>query len=384
MGTLVGVEKFLDFTMETIDDFNDKWLPTLDTKLKVDRSNQVLFDFYEKPTSSNLTVQKRTAMGEDAKIQVVSNDLIRRLQNCSEELGMGAKVKIVDEYTQKLSNSGYRGEHLKKIITNGIKGYEGKVRRCREQGRGIHRTSVDSEGARVRKKLLGKSSWFKKSRRRGEQGDLRDGDQQKRMGGGMTDKWGSKYARELEVKTVLFVEQTPGGELAKRMRETLRGMEHTLGFRVKVAERTGQNLGSKFPLNNLWDGMKCGRTDCITCEQGLEELPPCTRVNLLYENICTRCNPGATRKGELMETRNDIPTVYVGESSRSIYERSREHWEGARKGASNNHMVKHQVGEHDNQAPQFAMKVVKHFRSALARQVAEAVRIRRRGGREPS
>ena len=128
MGTLVGVEKFLDFTMETIDDFNDKWLPTLDTKLKVDRSNQVLFDFYEKPTSSNLTVQKRTAMGEDAKIQVVSNDLIRRLQNCSEELGKGAKVKIVDEYTQKLSNSGYRGEHLKKIITNGIKGYEGKVR----------------------------------------------------------------------------------------------------------------------------------------------------------------------------------------------------------------------------------------------------------------
>ena len=93
------------------------------------------------------------------------------------------------------------------------------------------------------------------------------------------------------------MEQSPGGELAKRMRETLRNMEHTLGFKVKVAERTGQALGSKFPLNTLWDGAKCGREDCTTCEQGLEELPTCTKMNLLYENICTRCNPGAKGKG---------------------------------------------------------------------------------------
>ena len=62
-------------------------------------------------------------MGEDAKIQVLSNDLVRRLKNNSEELGWGAKVEIVDEYTQKLLNSGYRGEQLTRIITNGIKLY---------------------------------------------------------------------------------------------------------------------------------------------------------------------------------------------------------------------------------------------------------------------
>ena len=181
-------------------------------------------------------------------------------------------------------------------------------------------------------------------------------------------------------KIINFLEQSPGGELARRMRETLKGMEHTLGFRVKVAERTGQSLGSKFPLNTLWDGMKCGRKDCTTCEQGLEELPPCTRMNLLYENICTKCNPGAKGKGELEQVRDDIPTLYVGESSRSVYERSKEHWRGAHKGEAKNHMVKHQIGEHNNDAPQFAMKVVRHFKTALARQVAEAVRIRRRGG----
>ena len=102
LGTLNGVETFLKFTIETEEDFPDGWLPTLDTKLRVTGSNQVLHGFYEKPTNSNVTIQRRTAMGEDSKIQILSNDLIRRLKNSSEELGEGAKVEIVDNYTQKL------------------------------------------------------------------------------------------------------------------------------------------------------------------------------------------------------------------------------------------------------------------------------------------
>ena len=47
-----------------------------------------------------------------------------------------------------------------------------------------------------------------------------------------------------------------------------------------------------------------------------------------------------------------------------------------------NHMIKHQVMEHGGkeQKPDFRMKVRKYFKTALARQVAEAVLIRRRGG----
>ena len=115
------------------------------------------------------------------------------------------------------------------------------------------------------------------------------------MANGSKSFVGSKKYKEMEQKIVLFVEQTQNGELAKRLREALRGMEHTLGFRVKVVERTGRSLGSKFPLNNLWVGAKCGREDCTTCEQGgEEEPPPCTKNNLVYENICTGCNKGAT------------------------------------------------------------------------------------------
>ena len=78
--------------------------------------------------------------------------------------------------------------------------------------------------------------------------------------------------RELKVKTVLFVEQTPEGGLAKRLRETLRCMEPALGFKIKVVERTGKSLGSQFPLSSLWQGAPCGRKECVTCRQEAEDL----------------------------------------------------------------------------------------------------------------
>ena len=83
------------------------------------------------------------------------------------------------------------------------------------------------------------------------------------------------------------------------MRELLKNMEGTMGFRIKVAERAGRSLGSHFPLSRLWEGAQCGRVDCITCVQDCEERPQCTLKNLVYENVCLRCNPGASKKGEL-------------------------------------------------------------------------------------
>ena len=62
-----------------------------------------------------------------------------------------------------------------------------------------------------------------------------------------------------------------------------------------------------------------------------------------------QCNPGASGSREQEDLRGDIPTVYIGETSRSIFERSKEHWEGAVKGSEKNHMVKHQKLEHNGE-----------------------------------
>ena len=176
------------------------------------------------------------------------------------------------------------------------------------------------------------------------------------------------------------MEQTPEGALANKLRELLRRLEPTLGFKMKVVERTGATLRSNFPLYNLWEGTRCGREQCIPCAQGAEFVQQCTANSVIYENICRKCNPGAGGKKELEVVKSSFPTTYVGETSRSIMERTREHWESYRGRHKDSHLLKHQEMEHEGAIPEFIMRVVGRAKTALERQTREAVRIRRRGG----
>ena len=136
-------------------------LATLDTDLQVTENNRVEYNYYEKPMSSNMVVQKSSAMDENSKMKILANDLTRRLLNTSESLGMDAKIKVVDHYSQKLINSGYGVEQVRRIVINGIKGYERRVQESRmEGGRRLHRTAGESSAGRMRKKLLGNSEWI--------------------------------------------------------------------------------------------------------------------------------------------------------------------------------------------------------------------------------
>ena len=139
---------------------------------------------------------------------------------------------------------------------------------------------------------------------------------------------------------------------------------------------------SSFPQTATWKGEQCGRQECVTCNQPGEELPNCTKSSVVYESICIACNPNATKKGELMEVKEGAPSIYVGETSRSIQERALEHLGAARRKDTDSHINKHQVLEHNGEQGNFMFKIVSMHRTALNRQVKEAVRIRRRGGAE--
>ena len=107
----------------------------------------------------------------------------------------------------------------------------------------------------------------------------------------------------------------------------------------------------------------------------------CTKSSLVYENLCKLCNPGAGSQKELEVVKTEVPSLYVGETSRSVYERSREHWGAWRARQDNSHILKHQELAHGaGGKPDFIMRVVRFYKTALSRQVGEAVRIQRRGG----
>ena len=86
-------------------------------------------------------------------------------------------------------------------------------------GKPLYRTAKESAVARGRKRVLGKSEWFGKRRRQAEPGDMVPG-----SGGRPGGKAGSYKPRagELRMRSVLFVEHSPGGTLAVKLRDVLR------------------------------------------------------------------------------------------------------------------------------------------------------------------
>ena len=81
-----------------------------------------------------------------------------------------------------------------------------------------------------------------------------------------------------------------------------------------------------------------------------------------------------------LKERKEQANLYVGETARSISDRAGEHWEGALGGKEENHMLEHLAASHsDQRVPSFRFRVVKKCKTALERQVREAVRIEMRG-----
>ena len=75
----------------------------------------------------------------------------------------------------------------------------------------------------------------------------------------------------------------------------------------------------------------------------------------------------------------DKPVVYIGETSRNLYTRSKEHLEKYVGGSKmeKSFIYKHQADIHDGTEAQFSAKVTGTFRDCLTRQLREGVFIRR-------
>ena len=98
----------------------------------------------------------------------------------------------------------------------------------------------------------------------------------------------------------------------------------------------------------------------------------------MYESSCRVCQVDGKKAGKLD---GDSKGIYVGESSRSMYERGKEHVKDGKDHGEDSHQWKHWTTEHPDLGgdPQFRLKIVKVFSDPLTRQLAEAVRIEQRG-----
>ena len=93
----------------------------------------------------------------------------------------------------------------------------------------------------------------------------------------------------------------------------------------------------------------------------------------MYDSSCTLSNPSIRQE----DTQVGRKGVYIGETSRSIHERSKEHQKDASDFSIKSHQVKHWMNTHpeENIQPPFRIRMIKRYRDCLSRQIGEALRI---------
>ena len=85
---------------------------------------------------------------------------------------------------------------------------------------------------------------------------------------------------------VMFVDQTPGGLMAKKLQEVEDKLAPASGYRIRMVETSGTQLQRLLPNTNPWAGTQdCGWNSCYTCGQGGKVLQDCKRRNILWLSI---------------------------------------------------------------------------------------------------
>ena len=382
-GAMNSIFNNIQFETEIPEEFPEGKLPTLDFKMWVENQGRqqppqpgrelprgkIMFSYYEKKMSSKYCVMKSSAMAENSKNSTLSQDLIRRMLNTSELVPQSERNTIIENYIKKLKISGYSQEQTRSIIISGLKGYQTKLERSRKSGIKLHRSAKTTVNSRYKKKLTEKTNWFRKKRKDSEEGAEKVSTE-KRKPSSEGKRWCTQAAQANQAKTmqtvtVLFVPRTPGGELASRLRKAEEELSVITGDKIKIVEKTGVMMKRILHRSNPWAGDLCGRVDCLVCMHGGEGGGDCRRRNITYRTSCRACHSQGKDRS------------YYGESSRTAFERGKEHLSGFQSENIDNHMFKHYSDEHQGEEISFSMKVIKGHMSAFTRQIHEAVIIQR-------
>ena len=180
----------------------------------------------------------------------------------------------------------------------------------------------------------------------------------------------------------MFVNWTYKGILAEMLKSAEDRLEKITGFRMRITEEAGTPLWTQLSSNRLDDGGVCGRTDCETCKQPDERKLDCFQRSVVYESACVICHPDGAKEKPGDKMIKDGKGIYVGETSRSIFERTFEHHGRARSLDEGSFMVKHWFTSHPEEdvQPGFRFRIVGRYKDCLTRQLKEAVRMGHRHG----
>ena len=108
--------------------YTDKKLPILDIKVWIDERESdnkrvVLYEFYEKEISSKWVLHANSALPQETKRTILTQQVLRIFLNCSKDLPWEHSVKHGNEMMKKLQFSGYNKKFRYEVMDSAIKAY---------------------------------------------------------------------------------------------------------------------------------------------------------------------------------------------------------------------------------------------------------------------
>ena len=157
------INKDLQFTSEIPEDFKDNKLPTLDFYLWLLKNGHLNWSYFQKAMKTPLVLMEQSAMGDQQRHAILSNELIRRLSNINHQDPnlQEETTSTIETFTQQLKSSGYSRKGFREIVVSGTLGWKRKVQRREKDGIEFYRSAKTTLAARCRKKLLEKVTWYK-------------------------------------------------------------------------------------------------------------------------------------------------------------------------------------------------------------------------------
>ena len=273
-------------------------------------------------------------MPGNIKRTVLTQECLRRLRNTKKELGVDIQNEHLNEYMSRLKKSGYSAKYRLQILKSAKEAYKRILEENEEGSKPLYRNRNWNKVEREKEKAMKKKKWYKK-----------DG--------------GPRY------NTVLFVETTPGGELAKKLKEREAELNKHNDWRIKIVEKCGRKMENILQNNNPFPEELC-QEKCFPCMSSNGKKSNCKKNNIGYKIPCITCK------------KRGVTKVYEGESSRHAKVRGEEHLRGFKNKKEGNPLYKHKLIDHPEEDVEFNMQVLKKFKDPLTRLANEGVRIKER------
>ena len=128
--------------------------------------------YFQKPMKVKLVTMKNSAMAQQTKMSILSNEVVRRLSKVNyHRIGREEVVEVMYNFTSELRNSDYDHKESMDIVSSGMIGWKRKLRRREKEKNGMYRCAGSTLRHRYKKKLLERENWYSKRKRVEEEED---------------------------------------------------------------------------------------------------------------------------------------------------------------------------------------------------------------------